>query len=156
MKDLERNHSYKHSDKIRILVVDDHPLVRESLKRLVQGESDLTVCGEAGDRDQALAMVSSSHPHLVVLDLNLKESNGAELIRDLREHHPKVLMLVLSMYDELVYAERVIRAGAHGYITKHEPPNRVLGAIRHILRAKFIGAKRPPLGWLRKLPGARG
>jgi DNA-binding NarL/FixJ family response regulator len=138
MKDSERSHS----EKTRVLIVDDHPLVRESLKRLVQGEPDLLVCGEAEDCGQAMAIISTAHPHLVVLDLNLKNSNGTELIRDLREHHPKVLVLVFSTYDELVYAERAIRAGAHGYITKQEAPHRVLGAIRQILKGEIYWSEK--------------
>ena len=138
MKDSERNHS----EKIRILIVDDHPLVRESLKRLVQAEADLTICGEAENCEQALTIVSTAQPHLVILDLNLKDSSGTDLIRDLREHHPKVLVLVLSMYDELVYAERAIRSGAHGYITKQEAPHKVLGAIRHILKGEIYWSEK--------------
>lgn len=134
MKDFERNTSEKVS---RILIVDDHPLVRESVKRLVQTESGWTVCGEAEDCEQALAIVASAQPHLVILDLSLKNATGTELIHELRDHHPKVLILVLSMHDDLIYAERAIRAGAHGYITKQEAPDKVMAAIRRVLNGEI-------------------
>jgi DNA-binding NarL/FixJ family response regulator len=126
----------------RILVVDDHPLVRESLKRLIQGGSDLSVCGEAEDREQALIMTATLQPHLVIVDLTLKNSRGTELIRDLHEQHPKVLVLVLSMHDEILYAERAIRAGAHGYITKQEPPGKILAAIHRVLNGEIYWSEK--------------
>jgi DNA-binding NarL/FixJ family response regulator len=139
MKDSERSQTERTT---RILIVDDHPLIRESLKRLVQGESGLSVCGEAEDREQALTAVVTTQPHLVILDLSLKNSHGTELIRDLRDHYPKVLQLVLSMYDELLYAERAIRAGAHGYITKQEAPAKILAAIRHVLKGEIYWSEK--------------
>lgn len=135
MKESEqRSQSGRHK---RILIVDDHPLVRESLKRLIQTESDLSVCGESEDREHALIMTSALQPHLAIVDLTLKNSRGTELIRDLHEQHPKVLILVLSMHDEILYAERAIRAGAHGYITKQEPPSRILAAIHRVLNGEI-------------------
>jgi len=138
----------KHSDptqtekRIRILIVDDHPVVRESVKRLVRQESDLTVCGEAEDREQALAAVAALQPHLVVLDLSLKNSRGTELIGTLRDQYPKLFVLVLSMHDELVYAERAIRAGAHGYIGKHEVLSKIRAAIRCVLRGEIYWSEK--------------
>ncbi len=108
----------------RILIVDDHPLVRESLKMIVQKESDLMVCGEAEDREQALEMAATVAPHLVLVDLTLKNSHGLELIKDLRNRFPEIKTLVLSMQEETIYAERVIRAGASGYIGKEEAPRK--------------------------------
>lgn len=120
-------------EKARILIVDDHPLVRESLKRLVRKQPDLEVCGEVGNREQALAQLNTARPHLVILDLSLDDSHGTELIKDLHNQHPQIFILVLSMLDEMVYAERAIRAGAHGYVNKNEALVKILTAIRCIL-----------------------
>ena len=133
MKNSERNQT----EKKRILVADDHPVVRESLKLLIGQEPDLAVCGEAENREQALTIPAASQPHLVILDLSLKDSHGTELIKDLRARYPQVLILVLSMHDESIYAERVIRAGAQGYITKQEPPSKILMAIRRVLSGEI-------------------
>lgn len=117
----------------RILLVDDHPLVRERLAEIINREADLTVCGEAEDRHDAIAAIAARHPELVIVDLTLKNSDGLELIKDIRSRWPKVRMLVVSMHDESLYAERVIRAGALGYITKQEATRRILLAIRRVL-----------------------
>src|SRR5215471_9358636 len=116
----------------RILIVDDHPLVRLSLREFIRREKDLVVCGEAEDREQALAAVVATKPHLAIVDLTLKSSNGMELIKDLRDRHPEVQILVLSMHDETIHAERAIRAGARGYLTKQEATTKVMVAIRQI------------------------
>lgn len=113
--------------------MDDHPLVRERLAEIIQREEDLTVCGEAEDRHEALAVAASQKPDLAIIDLSLKNSDGLELIKDIRSRWPKVLMLVVSMHDESLYAERVIRAGARGYITKQEATRKILLAIRRVL-----------------------
>ena len=117
----------------RILLVDDHPLVRERLGEIINRESDLTVCGEAEDRHGAIAAIPAKHPDLVIVDLTLKNSDGLELIKDIRSRWPKLRMLVVSMHDESLYAERVIRAGAMGYITKQEATRSILVAIRRVL-----------------------
>lgn len=121
----------------RILIVDDHPLVRESLKMIIQKESDLMVCGEAEDREQALEMAAAAAPHMALVDLTLKNSHGLELIKDLRNRFPEIKTLVLSMQDETIYAERVIRAGASGYISKEETPRKILLAIRKTLAGEI-------------------
>src|ERR1700691_64744 len=96
----------------RILLVDDHPLVRLSMREVIKREPDLVVCGEAEDREQALELVGTAKPHLAIVDLTLKSSSGMDLIKDMRERFPKVQVLVLSMHDETLHAERAIRAGA--------------------------------------------
>src|SRR3984957_10480054 len=126
----------------RILIIDDHPLVRESLKKIIQRESDLRVCGEAEDRDQALELVSNTRPHLVIVDLTLKNSYGLELIKDLCNHHPEVQVVVLSMHDETLHAERVIRAGARGFISKQEIPAKILRAIRQVLNGQIYWSEK--------------
>jgi DNA-binding NarL/FixJ family response regulator len=127
---------------IRILLVDDHPLVRESLKRIIQQEPGLNVCGEADNGSQALELVAETKPHLVILDLTLKDSHGLELIKNLNDSHPNVLCLVFSMHEETLHAERVIRAGACGYINKEETPARILQAIRTVLNGEIYWSEK--------------
>ncbi len=117
----------------RIVVVDDHPMVRERLAELINREPDLQVCGEAEDRSGALQVIATTQPHLAIVDLTLKASHGMDLIKDLQALHPNVRVLVVSMQEESLYAERVIRAGARGYITKQEATRRVMQAIRTVL-----------------------
>jgi DNA-binding NarL/FixJ family response regulator len=121
------------SERFRIVVVDDHPMVRERLGEVINREADLTVCGEAEDRFQALQVIGETQPDLAIVDLTLKNSHGFELIKDLQAMHPKVRILVVSMQEETLYAERTIRAGAQGYITKQEATRNILLAIRRVL-----------------------
>ncbi len=144
----------KDNTRVRVLIVDDHPLVRESLKKIIQGEPDLVVCGEAEDREQALEIVSATEPQLAIVDLTLKSSHGLELIKDLRERFPEVQSLVLSMHDEMIHAERAIRAGARGYITKYEVPARILLAIRKILSGEIYWSERAAARIASKIAGA--
>jgi DNA-binding NarL/FixJ family response regulator len=116
-----------------ILLVDDHPLVRERLAEIINREPDLAVCGEAEDRHQAIQAIERRLPDLAVIDITLKHSDGLELIKDIHSRWPSLLMLVVSMHDESLYAERVIRAGARGYITKQEATRNILNAIRRVL-----------------------
>lgn len=122
----------------RILLVDDHPMVRERLTEAIQREADLTVCGEAEDRFQALEKLATMCPDLIIADLTLKHSNGLELIKDLHAQFPAIPVLVLSMHDELLYAERVLRAGARGYITKQEATRKIMLAIRTVLSGEIF------------------
>jgi DNA-binding NarL/FixJ family response regulator len=126
----------------RVLLVEDHPVVRESLKRIIQQEASLNVCGEAEDCKQALALVEATKPHLVILDLTLRDSHGLELIKNLRDQYPKVLSLVFSMHEEILHAERAIRAGARGYITKQESPAKILLAIRQVLNGEIYWSEK--------------
>lgn len=120
----------------KILLVDDHPIVRRGLRELITREADLSVCGEAGRADEALALVPETNPDLVVVDLTLGDGGGLELIRQIKASHEGVKMLVASMHDETVYAERALRAGALGYINKEEATDHLIGAIRQVLRGK--------------------
>jgi len=119
--------------KTRVVLVDDHPLVRERLVELINREADLEVVGEAEDRHQALEVIESTRPQLAIVDLSLKASLGLELIKDLQVRQPGLPILVVSMQDEAVYAERCLRAGARGYITKQEASRHVMQAIRRVL-----------------------
>jgi DNA-binding NarL/FixJ family response regulator len=123
----------ENNTKRRVFLVDDHPLIRERLTQLIERESDLTVCGEAESAPKALRALDTVRPDLVVVDISLKDSSGLELIKDIKAIHPEIPVLVLSMHDESLYAERVLRAGAKGYITKQEATTKVLAAIRRIL-----------------------
>src|ERR1044071_4779790 len=112
----------------RVFLVDDHPLVRQALKHAMRQEQDLEFCGEADDRDAALKGIAASEPDLAIVDLHLRSSDGLDLVKDLRNRHPKVLALVLSMQDESLTAERAVRAGARGYISKQEAPDKIMAA----------------------------
>lgn len=139
--------------KLRIFLVDDHPLVREHLTALLQREPDLQVCGEAGDGPTALELIPRREPDLVILDLSLKRSHGLELLKDLKEMRPKLPVLVLSMHDESLYAERALRAGASGYITKEEASTDVLSAIRKVLAGQVYVSERIAGRMMRKMVG---
>jgi DNA-binding NarL/FixJ family response regulator len=117
----------------RIVLVDDHPVVRDGLAEAINLEPDLTVCATAEDRGEALQAVERTKPGLVVVDLMLKSTSGLELIKDIHARWPKLLILVVSMHDETLYAERVLRAGARGYITKQQATRDILLAIRRVL-----------------------
>ena len=124
--------------KIKVLLVDDHPTMREGLIRVIERESDLTVCSQAACIQQALEMIESSTPDIAVVDISLGGENGIELIKDIKVRHPQLPVLVHSMHDESVYAERSLRAGAKGYISKQEPPQKLLQAIREVLRGEIF------------------
>jgi DNA-binding NarL/FixJ family response regulator len=126
---LSTNERKKH----RILLVDDHPLVRRAMKQAIEREEDMLVCGEAEDREDALIALAESRPTLAIIDLSLKTSDGLDLVKDIRKNHSEVLTIVLSMHNESVHAERVIRAGANGYVSKQEEPAKVMEAIRKVL-----------------------
>ena len=117
----------------KILLVDDHPMVRERLAEAISRELDLKVCGEAEDRFQAMEKIAAARPDLAIVDLTLKRSHGMELIKDIHSQYPDLAILVVSMHDELLHAERVIRAGARGYITKQEATRKIMLAIRTVL-----------------------
>jgi DNA-binding NarL/FixJ family response regulator len=117
----------------KILLVDDHPVVRDGFAELINREPDLLVCAAAEDRSGAIRAVEESSPQLVVIDLTLKNSSGMELIKDIHARWPELLLLVVSMHNETLYAERVLRAGARGYITKQQATRDILQAIRRVL-----------------------
>jgi DNA-binding NarL/FixJ family response regulator len=134
--------SARQKKNIHILLVEDHPLVRESLKRIIQQQPDLDVCGETDNGSQAMELVAETKPHLVILDLTLKDSHGLELIKNLSDSYPKVLSLVFSMHEEFLHAERAIRAGARGYVAKEEPPAKILYAIRKVLSGEIYWSEK--------------
>ncbi|MBI4683194.1 MAG: response regulator transcription factor [Nitrospirae bacterium] len=119
--------------KHKVLIVDDHPIVRQGLAQFINQETDLTVCGDASDIPSALQAVKDCQPDITVVDVSLGQSSGVRLIEDLCRLHPDLLILALSMHDESMYAERCLRAGARGYIMKKEPPEKVIVALKKIL-----------------------
>lgn len=116
-----------------VLIVDDHPIVRQGLTQLINQESDLLVCGQAEDAHNAIAAIRQFHPDMVIVDISLKDTSGVELIKDLKVQFPELPVLTLSMHDEAVYGERALRAGARGYIMKQEATEKVVTAIRRVL-----------------------
>jgi DNA-binding NarL/FixJ family response regulator len=140
--------------KTKILVVDDHPIVRERLAELINQEPDLHVCGEAEDSREAIKAVESLQPDLAIVDITLKDTYGIELIKQLKETHPKLPMLVLSMHDESLYGERALRAGAKGYLTKQEATKKVITAIRTILAGEIFVSEKMASTILRKVAGS--
>jgi DNA-binding NarL/FixJ family response regulator len=127
---------------IRVFLVDDHPLVRQALRQAVHHEQDMEVCGEADDKDEALRGIASSEPDLAIVDLRLRDSDGLDLVRDICDRHPKVLSLVLSMQDESLTAERAVRAGARGYISKREAPGKIIEAVRKVLGGEIYWSEK--------------
>lgn len=121
----------------RILLVDDHALLRRGLASLIETEPDLVVCAEADTRQAGLDAIATSKPDLVITDLSLKDSDGLELIKDIKHRFPTLPVLALSMHDEAVYAERTLRAGARGYLTKQDMDDTVLTAIRRVLAGEI-------------------
>ncbi len=121
----------------QVLIVDDHPMMRQGLAQLINSEADLAVCGEADTAREAFEAVSRVKPHIALVDLSLPDKSGLELIKDLRAVHPELPVLVVSMHDESLYAERVLRAGARGYIMKQEGGKRLMAAIRQILAGQI-------------------
>ncbi len=117
----------------RILVVDDHPLVRQGIAQFINQEKDMTVCGEASDGHEAFSAIEKLNPDLVIVDIEMKGLGGMELVRNMKTHYPKVPVLMLSMHDESLFAERALRAGARGYLMKEEDPETVVHAIRSVL-----------------------
>jgi DNA-binding NarL/FixJ family response regulator len=118
--------------KTRVLIVDDHPMMREGLASLLGTQPDIEVCGDAENAAQALEMIPRSRPSIVIADITMPGKSGIELIKDITAMYPEVATLAVSMHDEAVYAERVLRAGARGYIMKKEGGKRILEAIRKV------------------------
>src|SRR5206468_5858073 len=146
--------------KRRVFIVDDHPLVRDGLANLINQQSDLTVCGEAEDSAGAIAGIESSRPDVALIDISLKNESGLELVKTLQTKCPQVTLIVLSMHDELLYAERALRAGARGYVMKRETTKDVLTAIRQVVGGdvyvseRVVNAMARRLGSSRKPPAA--
>jgi len=152
---LEELQDKTDTDKAKIVIVDDHPIVRQGLKELINHENDLTVCGQAGDAHQAMKIIKSLSPDMVIVDITLKEKNGMELIKDIKVQYPNLPVLALSMHDETLYAERAIRAGARGYIMKQQATEKVVAAIRKVLKGEVYISERMVAKVMGKLAGVK-
>src|SRR5215510_5585107 len=117
----------------RVLIVDDHPIVRQGLRRMIEPEPDLVVCGEVQTEKEARTAIRALAPDVVIVDISLAQGDGLELVRDVHAQQPELPMLVLSMHDELIYAERLLAAGASGYIMKQAASDQLLVALRRVL-----------------------
>jgi DNA-binding NarL/FixJ family response regulator len=139
-----QNHSSQNQAVIkkRILVVDDHPIVRQGLALLINRETDLVVCGEAEEATGAMHVLASARPDVLIVDISLNGPDGLDLLKNIRTTHPSLPVLILSMHDELIYAERALRAGANGYIMKQEATEKVLVAVRRILSGEIYVSDR--------------
>jgi DNA-binding NarL/FixJ family response regulator len=140
----------------RILIVDDHPLVRTGFAQLIGDCPDLEVCGEAGDMAEALNQIDATSPDLAIIDLSLAGGSGLDLIEHIKSRDKKILMLVASMHDETLYAERVLAAGARGYINKQEAQDRIIPAIRQVLGGKVYLSQQMTERLLRGMVDASG
>src|SRR5215510_13043306 len=125
------------AERTRVFIVDDHPIVRQGLTQMINQEADLIVCGECEEAQDALQAVAELHPDLVLVDLSMKGGSGLDLIRTLRTRQSMLPVLVVSMHDESLYVERALRAGARGYIMKHEATDIMMSAIRRVLRGEI-------------------
>jgi DNA-binding NarL/FixJ family response regulator len=123
--------------KIKVFLVDDHPLVRESLTSLINRQSDLIVCGEAEEPGRALRDIAAVQPDVVIVDISLKNGSGLELVKSIKARMPRLYIIVLSMHDERLYAERAIRAGARGYVMKRESTKRIVAAIHQVMQGRL-------------------
>ena len=121
----------------RIYIVDDHPLVRHGLCQIVANEADMEICGEADDSPAAIRGVGEANPDAIIVDISLKGANGLELIKNLKAIHEDIPILVFSMHDETIYAQRALRAGAKAYVMKKESPSKVVDAIRKIIQGEI-------------------
>ncbi len=145
----------KASGKQRILIVDDHPMMRQGLAQLINSEPDLTVCCEADTARQAFEAIGQGKPDLALVDISLPDKSGLELIKDLHALHPELRVLVVSMHDESLYAERVLRAGGRGYVMKQEGGRKLMEAIRHVLSGQIYVSEKMSARILEIFSGGR-
>jgi DNA-binding NarL/FixJ family response regulator len=136
------NQSLRSDGKHRVFVVDDHPIVRQGLTLMINRERDLEVCGDAEEMHTALRAIGASHPDILIVDISLSGPDGLDLLKHVRTSQPALPVLILSMHDELIYAERALRAGANGYIMKQEATDKVLVALRRILSGEIYVSER--------------
>lgn len=142
--------------KLKILLVDDHPMVREWLTSLIEQQPDMSVCGEADSIADALKILKNTTPDIAVVDLSLKEASGLELIKTIKARWPEIGVVVLSMHEEEIYAERAIRAGARGYVMKRESTKRIITAIREVYQGKLCVSDQISASFAEKFIGGKG
>jgi DNA-binding NarL/FixJ family response regulator len=142
-------------DKAKVLIVDDHPIVREGLADLVNKEKDLVVCGQAEDGYQAMEAIRELEPDIAIVDISLKDTSGLELMKDIKTQYSGLPVLALSMHEESLYAERALRAGAKGYVMKREATKNVVMAIRKVLSGQIYLSERMSTKLVGKLVGGK-
>lgn len=143
------------SEKRKVFIVDDHPIVRQGLAQLINNEPDLAVIGQGEDAYGSLRTIKTMQPDLCLVDVSLKDSDGVELLKELQSQLPGLPVLMLSMHDETLYAERAIRAGARGYIMKQEAPEVLLSAIRKVLSGQVYVSDRMGATLIQRMVGGR-
>jgi DNA-binding NarL/FixJ family response regulator len=143
-------------DKKRVVLIDDHAIVRQGLAELINDQAELTFVGEADSPPQAMKVIAETRPDVVVIDITLKNGDGIELCHQVHNEWPQMAILVLSMHDETLYAERALRAGAMGYVMKQEPQETVMSAIRRVLRGETYLSEKMASKLLRNITGRRG
>jgi DNA-binding NarL/FixJ family response regulator len=141
--------------KKKVFIVDDHPIVRQGLMQLINAEQDLTICGQGEDAYQALKQIRALKPDVTLLDISLKDTGGIELLKEMRAQDPTLRVLILSMHDESLYAERALRAGARGYVMKQEAPQVLLQAIRKVLKGEVYVSEKMSAVLLQRMVGNR-
>ena len=141
--------------KSKVLLIDDHAIVRQGLAELINDQPDLIACGEADSPPQALKVIPEVKPDVAIVDVSLNSGDGIELCRQIHEQWPSIAILVLSMHDEALYAERALRAGARGYVMKQEPQETVMAAIRRVLKGDTHLSEKMAAKLLRSFSGSR-
>ena len=140
----------------RVMIVDDHPILREGLAQMIDQEKDLEICGQFEEADKAFRAVEQVKPDVAIVDISLRGSNGLELIKNFKAVHPEIPVLVLSMHDEGLYAERALRAGASGYIMKQEATEKVMVALRKVLQGEIYLSEKLGTKLMNQLVGGKG
>lgn len=147
--------STKDHEEFKVFLVDDHPIVRDGLKTLIERRDDLFVCGEAEDAKGALKAIKQTEPDLVITDITLKDSDGLELTKDIKAHYPDMPIIVLSIHEESTYCERALRAGAQGYLMKEVVSANVIDAIRAVLAGEMYISDTMSKRFLHKMVGGK-
>jgi len=150
---LKKKQDNTNANKTQVFIVDDHPVVRDGLTTIINHEQDLNVCGEAEDAYQALKTVTESKPDVVIVDISLKNSDGIELTKSIKSGYPKLPVIVLSVRDESVYAERALRAGARAYLMKDAASENIIKAIRTVLNGEIYVSNEISKKFLHKIAG---
>lgn len=130
-------HNQQSTDLLRVLLIDDHPVIRDALTDIIESEEDLEVCGEAASSEDALQQIDQTSPHVAIVDISLTDAHGLDLVERMRSQYPEVQTVIFSMFNENIYAERAIRAGATGYLMKSEPMEKIVDAIRSVARGEI-------------------
>jgi len=133
----EQNQQFDKDSKVKVMVVDDHPVMRQGLRQLINHEPDLEVCAEACSGSEALEAFGKQHIDLAVVDISMPGTTGIQLTEKIKSQYPEVRVLILSMHDEPTFCQRAFRAGARGYVAKEEPPENIITAIRRVMSGKI-------------------